>query len=178
MFAYVQIHVTQHFWENRLRSSFDSTKVSSDELFLLWCMHTNTHVCSTYFIFRSMWRVVQARKAVISMGHIVIGLAYYFASFDVTKQELEPLEPEFFDEVYLMKAEIITQRKELEDVTSRRRYMLHQNVLKHGDVPLPRAEVDEFEEVSETQLRKKEFDEEWSERIMEKIKELMDISDN
>ena len=58
-----------------------------------------------------MWHVVQARKAVISMGHIVTGLAYYFASFDVTKQELEPLEPEFFDEVYLMKVEIITKRK-------------------------------------------------------------------
>ena len=85
------------------------------------------------------------------MGHIVIGLAYYFASFDVTKQELEPLHPEFFDEVYLMKAEIITQRKELEDVTSRRCYMLRQTALKHGDIPLPRAEVDEFEDVSETQ---------------------------
>ena len=74
-----------------------------------------------------MWRVVQAMKVVLSMGHIVIRLAYYFASFDVTKQELEPLELKFFDEVYLMKAEIITQRKELEDVTSQRCYMLHQN---------------------------------------------------
>ena len=150
MFAYVQIHVTQHFWENRLRSSFDSTKVSSDELFLLQCMHTNTQVCSTYFIFRSMWHVVQTKKAMISIGHIVTGLAYQFSSFDITKQELEPLEPEFFDEVYLMKAEIITQWKELEDVTSRRCFMLHQTAMKHGDVPLPRAEVDEYEDVSET----------------------------
>ena len=59
-----------------------------------------------------------------------------------------------------MKAEIITQRKELEDVTSRRCYMLRQNALKHGDVPLPRAEVDEFKDVSETQSRKRDFDEE------------------
>ena len=59
-----------------------------------------------------------------------------------------------------MKAEIITQRKELEDVTSRRCYMLRQNVLKHGDVPLSRAEVDEFEDVIETQSRKREHDEE------------------
>ena len=38
--------------------------------------------------------------------------------------------------------------------------------------------MDEFEDVSETQSRKKDFDEEWSEGIMGKIKELMDISDN
>ena len=77
-----------------------------------------------------------------------------------------------------MKAEIITQRKELEDVTSRRCYMLRQTALKHSDVPLPRAKVDKFEDVSETQSKKRDFDEEWSEGIMEKIKELMDISDN
>ena len=59
-----------------------------------------------------------------------------------------------------MKAEIITQRKELEDVTSGRCYMLRQTALKHGDVPLPRAEVDEHEDVSETQSRKREHDEE------------------
>ena len=112
------------------------------------------------------------------MGHMVIRLAYYFASFDVTKQELKPLHPEFFDEVYHMKAEIITQRKELENVTFRRCYLLRQNALKHGDVPLPRAEVDEFEDVSETQSRKRDFDEEWSQWIMRKIKELMEISDN
>ena len=56
--------------------------------------------------------------------------------------------------------------------------MLRQTALKHGDVPLLRAEVDEFEDVSETQSKKREFDEEWSEGIMGKIKELMDISDN
>ena len=56
--------------------------------------------------------------------------------------------------------------------------MLCQTALKHSDVPLPRTEVDEFEDVSETQPRKRDFDEEWSEGIMEKIKELMDISDN
>ena len=35
----------------------DSTKVSSDELFLLWCMHTNTKVCSTYLfsVLCGMW---------------------------------------------------------------------------------------------------------------------------
>ena len=91
---------------------------------------------------------------------IITGLAYYFASFDVTKQELELLHSEFFDEVYLIKAEIITQRKELEDVTSRRCYMLRQTATKHCDVPLPRAKVDEYEDVSETQSRKKEHDEE------------------
>ena len=73
------------FMSYNIFGKIDSTKVSSDELFLLWCMHTNTQVCSTYFVFHSMWRVVQARKAALSMGHIVTGLAYYFASFDVTK---------------------------------------------------------------------------------------------
>ena len=156
----------------------DSTNVSSDELFLLWCMHTNTQVYSTYFVFRSIWRVVQARKAIISMGHIVTGLAYYFTSFDVIQRDFEPMIPEFFDEEYLMKAEIITHWRELEDVTFRRCYMLRQTATKHGDVPLPRAEVDEFEDVSEAQSRKREHDEEWSEGIKGKIKELIDISDN
>ena len=41
------------------------------------------------------------QESCIIMGHIVTGLAYYFASFDVTKQELEPLEPEFFNKVYV-----------------------------------------------------------------------------
>ena len=53
-----------------------------------------------------------------------------------------------------------------------------QTALKHGDVLLLRAEVDEFEDVNETQSKKRDFDEEWSEGIMGKIKELMDISDN
>ena len=56
--------------------------------------------------------------------------------------------------------------------------MLRQIVLKHGDVPLPRAKVDEYEDVNETQLIKREHDEELSKGIMVKIKELMDISDN
>ena len=50
--------------------------------------------------------------------------------------------------------------------------------MKDSDVPLPRAKVDEYEDVSETQSRKKEHDEEWSEGIMEKIKELIDITNN
>ena len=77
-----------------------------------------------------------------------------------------------------MKAKIITQRKELEDVTSRRCYTLRQTATKHGDIPLPRAEVDEYEDVSETQSRKRKHDEEWSEGIMGKIKELIDITNN
>ena len=42
------------FMSYNIFGKIDSTKVSSDELFLLWCMNTNTQVCSTYFVFHSM----------------------------------------------------------------------------------------------------------------------------
>ena len=86
----------------------DITRVSPNELFVLWCLKTSTKVCSTYFILCSMWRVVQARKLLLSMGHIVTGLALYFAPFEFVKHQLEPLES-----------------KSLDDVTSRRCYLLH-----------------------------------------------------
>ena len=62
----------------------DSTKVMPDELFLIWYMSTNRRVNSAYFVFRSMWHVVQGRKALISMGHIVTGLAIHFAPRGLT----------------------------------------------------------------------------------------------
>ena len=36
----------------------DSTKVSPYELFVLWCLKTNTKVCSTYFVLCFIWRVM------------------------------------------------------------------------------------------------------------------------
>ena len=63
----------------------DSTRVSLDELFILWYLKTNIKVCSTYFVLCSKWRVVHARKALLSMGHIVTSLAMYFTSFELEK---------------------------------------------------------------------------------------------
>ena len=62
----------------------ESTKVMPDELFLMWCMATNRRVNSVYFVFRSMWRVVQARKALMSVGHIIIGLSIHFVPRKLT----------------------------------------------------------------------------------------------
>ena len=36
----------------------DNTKVSHNELFILWCLYINTRVSSTYFVFQRMWCVV------------------------------------------------------------------------------------------------------------------------
>ena len=97
----------------------DSTRVSSDELFMLWCLKTNIKVCSTYFFLYSIWHVMQARKALLSMGHIVTGLALYFTPFKFFKHQLEPLKAKSLDEDYLVRVKIITEFNEFHDVTSR-----------------------------------------------------------
>ena len=56
----------------------ESTKVMPDELFLMWCMATNRRANSAYLVFRSMWHVVQGRKTLMSMGHIIMGLAILY----------------------------------------------------------------------------------------------------
>ena len=164
----------------------DSTKVSHDELFLMWCMHTNTKVNSAYFVFRSMWRVVQARKALISMGHIVTGLAMFFLPQEIEKYELELLEREMLDEDYLTRAEIINEWGELEDAKSRRCYVFRQHSLKLGEVPLPRV-VEEYEDVSEDQeelalqeerMRKRKRADERGEQIIREIKERINLSEH
>ena len=68
----------------------------------------------------------EARKAVVSMGHIVTGLAIHLTSDESKEYHLEPLEAEFLDEDYLVQAEIITDFKgKLHDVTLRRCYMIY-----------------------------------------------------
>ena len=62
----------------------ESTKVMLDELFLMWCMATNHRVISVYLMFRSMWHVVQGRKALMSIGHIITGLAIHFVPRKLT----------------------------------------------------------------------------------------------
>ena len=56
----------------------ESKKVMPDELFLMWYMATNRRVNSAYLVFRSMWRVVKGRKSLMSIGHIITGLAIHF----------------------------------------------------------------------------------------------------
>ena len=50
--------------------------------------------------------------------------------------------------------------------------------MQYGEVPLPPNIMEEGDNGSETQARKRGNTKSWSDRIMEKIKELMDISDN
>ena len=124
----------------------ESTKVMPDELFLLWCMITNTRVNSAYLVFRSMWHVVQGRKTLMSMGHIITGLAIHFVPRKLTI--LQPLDKQILDDEFLVKAEIISKFGGLEDVKDRRCYQLRQTALKLGDVPLPKV-VENFDDVSE-----------------------------
>ena len=79
-----------------------TTKVTSDELFLKWCMATNRRVNSAYLVFHSMWRVVQGRKALMSMGHIITGLAIHFILRKLTILAL--LDRQVFDEDFLVKS--------------------------------------------------------------------------
>ena len=50
--------------------------------------------------------------------------------------------------------------------------------MQHGEVPLPPNSMEEETNESENQARKRGNTKIWSDGIMEKIKELMDISDN
>ena len=73
--SYLLIH---KFIAHTICGSNKSTEVIPDELFLMWCMATNRRVNSAYLVFRSMWHVVQGRKALMSMGHIITALAIHF----------------------------------------------------------------------------------------------------
>ena len=88
---------------------------------------------------------------------------------------MEPLEAKSLDEV---RAEIIIEFNEFHDVTLRRCYLLRQTVMQYGKVSLPSNAMEEGDNGSETQARKRENIKNWSDEIMKKIKELMDISDN
>ena len=66
------------FIAHTIYSRNESTKVMPDELFLMCCMATNRRMNSAYFVFRSMWSVVQEQKAMMSIGHIITGLATHF----------------------------------------------------------------------------------------------------
>ena len=70
-------------------------------------MVTNRKVNSAYFVFRSMWRVVQGRNVLISMGRIVSGLVIHFAPRGLTR--LAPMECELFNEEFLIRDEIISE---------------------------------------------------------------------
>lgn len=98
---------------------------------------------------------MQSRKALLSMGHIVTGLALYFASFDFAKHQLEPLDAKSLNENYLVRAKIIIEFNEFHDVTSRRCYLFRQAAMQHGEVPLPLNSMEEETNESENQVRKR-----------------------
>ena len=109
-------------------------------------MSTNRRVNSAYLVFCSMWHIVQGQKILMSLGHIIMGLAIYFVLRKLTL--FAPLEREIFDENFLVRAEIITDFRRLEEADNKRCYQLHQTALRHGDVPLPKL-VENFDDVSE-----------------------------
>lgn len=79
--AYLLMH---KFMAHNIFGKQDSTRVLKDELFMLWCMHTNNRVSSAYFIVQTIQRVVQAKRAALSMGHIIASLGQSFSTFNVT----------------------------------------------------------------------------------------------
>ena len=82
----------------------------------------------------------------MSMGHIITGLAIHFVPRKLTI--LAPLDRQVFYEDFLVRAEVITDFRRLEDADNRRCYQLHQTTLRHGDVPLPKV-VENYDDVSE-----------------------------
>ena len=53
--AYLLIY---KFMAHNIFEKQDSSRVSKDELYILWCMHTNTEISSAHFIVQTIWRVV------------------------------------------------------------------------------------------------------------------------
>ena len=53
--AYLLMH---KFMAHNIFEKQDSARVSKDELFMLWCMHTNTKVSRAYYVIPTIWRVV------------------------------------------------------------------------------------------------------------------------
>ena len=49
--AYLLIH---KFMAHNIFRKQDSARVSKDELFMLWCIHTNTKVSSAHFVVQSI----------------------------------------------------------------------------------------------------------------------------
>ena len=50
--AYLIIH---KFMAHNIFGKQDSSGVLKDELFMLWCRHTNTEISSAHFIIQTIW---------------------------------------------------------------------------------------------------------------------------
>ena len=53
----------------------ESNRVSSQELFLLWCIHNKKQVCWTYWIFNQMLACAPRKDAPLTHGHVVTIIA-------------------------------------------------------------------------------------------------------
>ena len=49
----------------------ESNRISSQELFLMWCIHNNKQVCWTYLIFNQLLACAQRKDAPLTHGHVV-----------------------------------------------------------------------------------------------------------
>ena len=128
--AYLLMH---KFMAHNIFGKQSSAKVSRDELFMLWCMHTNTKISSTHFVVQTIWQVVQAKKTPLSMGHIIVALGQYFKSFNATfsTKGMGVFESHILGERALIKAEIMTEWRTLKDVENRKCYEMRKDTLKH-----------------------------------------------
>ena len=50
--AYLLMH---KFMAHNIFGKQDSSKVLKDELFILWCMHTDTEISSAHFVVHTIW---------------------------------------------------------------------------------------------------------------------------
>ena len=113
--AYLLIH---KFMAHNIFRKQDSARVSKDELFMLWCIHTNTKVSSEHFVVQTIYRVVQAKKASLSIGHIIMALGRYFAAFQATfsTKEMGGFKSQILGERVLIRADIMTEGRTLKNV--------------------------------------------------------------
>ena len=128
--AYLLMH---KFMAHNIFGKQSSTRVSRDELFMLWCMHTNTKISSTHFVVQTIWRVVQEKKTPLSMGHIIVALGQYFKSFNATfsTKGMGVFRSHILGERALIKADIMTEWRTLKNVENRKCYVMRHYSLKH-----------------------------------------------
>ena len=104
-----------------------SNKITHHELFILWCLHTNARVCTTYYIFQILLHVANSYKALLLIGHIITTIALHFHASDPSIHHMATFTPGTLNHFLLCRAEIITDNMDLRERNTRRCYLLRRN---------------------------------------------------
>ena len=105
-----------------------SNKITHHELFILWCLHTNARVCTTYYIFQILLHVANSYKALLLIGHIITTIALHFHASDPSIHHMATFTPGTLNHLYLLcRADIITDNMKLRERNTRRCYLLRRN---------------------------------------------------